>query len=210
MNRNDTSVLGGCSRKLLHTLAVVLTIGVAMAAAGAARAQDAAACVQRIGADTLQAAQSGTAQAFYAVVDKHADTQQIALFALGQYRRLLTPDRQQEYVRLVERFIAQTLADNYRKFRASDLKVTGAKPQGESVNVETTLIFLGGRPSQKVIWRVVPATCKVIDVNVTNVWLGQLLRTSITSAIQKGGQTINAAFVFLQPSQGVTDVKVNR
>ncbi|WP_342642205.1 MlaC/ttg2D family ABC transporter substrate-binding protein [Rhodoligotrophos ferricapiens] len=194
-----------------RAIAAFIMVGAA-ASFSTVQAQDATACVQRIGGDTLQAAQSGTPQAFLAVVQRHADTDQIALFALGQYRRLLPAQRQSEFVDLVEVFIARTLADNYRKFRASEIRVTGTKPQGNSVNVETSLLFLGGRPSQKVIWRVVPEAsgCKIIDVNVTNVWLGQLLRSSITSAIQRGGQTIDAAFTYLQPSRGVTEVKINR
>ena len=183
------------------------------AAATTAQAQDAGACVQAIGNDMIQAAQNGSAQSFYAVLNEHADMEQIALLSLGQYRKLLPPDQKDAFVGLVATFISKTLADNYRKFRASSVVVTGAKPQGNSINVETSLKFLGGRPAQKVIWRVAAGDgdCRVIDVNVTNVWLGQLLKSSITAAIQNGGQSIGAAFAYLAPSgSGSSAVKLAR
>lgn len=176
---------------------------------GTAQAQDPASCVREIGNDTLRAAQVGTPQAFYAVIRQHADSETVAMFSLGQYRNLLAPERQADYVKLIELFIAQTFADNYRKFRASELEVTSVNVQGDSYNVQAKLIFLGGRPSQKVTWRVSEA-CKILDVNVTNVWLGQLLKSSVTAAIQKGGQRIDAAFVYLSPSGMQQEVKINR
>ncbi|MGF7161207.1 ABC-type transporter MlaC component [Rhodoligotrophos appendicifer] len=193
---------------------VIISALAASAAGSASQAQDVGACVDGIGADMINAAQKGTPQAFYGVIDRHADNQTIALLSLGQYRKLLPPDRIGDYTALVKQFIAKTLADNYRKFRASSVVVTSTKAQGNAVNVETSLKFLGGRPSQKVIWKVSAAgnDCKVLDVNVTNVWLGQLLRSSVTSAIQNGGQSIDAAFIYLEPagSRRNTEIKVNR
>lgn len=195
-------------RRIMAGAAVVLALGLPMGEAKA-QTQEAAACVQRIGNDTLRAAQVGSAQAFYSVIRQHTDSGAVAMFSLGQYRKLLPDERRSDYVRLIELFIAQTFADNYRKFRAAEIVVEGVAPQGNTYNVQTKLIFLGGRPSQKVIWRVTP-DCKIIDVNVTNVWLGQLLRSSVTGAIQKGGQRIDAAFTYLAPSGAAPDVKINR
>ncbi len=154
------------------------------------------ALVTRAGAAFTAAARSRSASAFAGALRSHANMPSIALFALGKYRRKLPSNRKAEYVRLTSSYVARTLADFSRKFRASEVKIVNCRGN----KVETKLIQLGGRPPQRVVWRV--SGGKVADVNVQNVWLAQLLRNNFTSVIQKGGGNINVLFSHLGGNPG--------
>jgi phospholipid transport system substrate-binding protein len=155
-------------------------------------ATPAAACQEaeianRAGAAFLNAARDGSASAFASALASHTDMDQITAFALGRYRSQLSPERRAELTTLTARYISTTLADFALKFRGSGIHAIECRP-GEVVS----RFERGARSAQRITWRVTGN--KVVDVNVQNVWLGQLLRDNYASVIQRGGGSIDALF----------------
>ena len=139
----------------------------------------------------VSAARNRSSSQFASALRSHTDMRRIAFFALGKYRKKLPKNAEGKYVKLTSRYIARTLADFSRKFRASSVEIV--RCQGKTV--ESRLKQLGGRPPQKVLWRV--SGSRVNDVNVQNVWLGQLLRSNFGSVMRKGGGDIRVLFAHL-------------
>jgi ABC-type transporter MlaC component len=107
----------------------------------------------------------------------------ISLFALGKYRRNLPANETDEFVKLTSRYVANTLADFARKFRATAISVIECRGH----KVATRLEF-GARPAKRATWRI--AGGKVIDVNVQYVWLAQLLRDNFVGILKRAGGDI--------------------
>ena len=171
--------------------AVLMVIFAALPATVQAAPCAAASVAERAGRAFVRAASSRSASAFAGALRSHADMRGISMFALGKHRKKLPKSAESEYVKLTGRYVAKTLANFSKKFRAES--VTAVRCRGATV--ETKLNQLGGRPPQKVLFRIKGG--KVRDVNVQNVWLGQLLRSNFNSVIKKGGGKISALFRLL-------------
>jgi ABC-type transporter MlaC component len=161
----------------------VTTVEAAPCAAGAA--------AERAGNALVKAARSKSSSAFAGALRKHADMRAIALFALGKHRKKLPKSSQGTYVKLTSSYVSKTLASFSKKFRASSVEAVRCKGK----TVEAKLNQLGGRPPQKVLFRM--KGNKVSDVNVQNVWLAQLLRSNFSSVLKKGGNKMSALFAHL-------------
>ena len=115
----------------------------------------------------------------------------IALFALGKHRKRLPKASEKQYIKLTSRYVSKTLASFSKKFRASSVEAVRCRGK----TVESRLNQLGGRPPQKLIFRI--KGNKVSDVNVQNVWLAQLLRSNFSSILKKGGNKMSVLFSHL-------------
>ena len=151
---------------------------------------------ERAGNAFVKAARSRSSSAFARALRSHADMRAISLFALGKHRRKLPKSSEREYVKLTSRYVASTLASFSKKFRASSVEAVRCRGK----TVETKLNQLGGRPPQKVLFRIKGG--KVSDVNVQNVWLGQVLRSNFSSIMKRGGNKISALFAHLGAGSG--------
>jgi ABC-type transporter MlaC component len=134
--------------------------------------------VQSAAASLQQAAASGSPQAFAAVVDRHADVSQLAMFALGPYRQALPDARRGEYVQLTRQFLGQFLARRAGRIAGAQLQIVGCSSEAGYAYVDTRA---GG---QRVIWRLEGG--RIIDVNVGGIWLTQQMRSNFVSVIQRG------------------------
>ncbi len=175
---------------------LVLASGLALAVMVPATAERAQACAagnlaKQAGTAFVSAARSRSPSAFAGALRSHTDLRSISLFALGKYRKRLPKANEGQFVNLTSSYVARTLADFSKKFRAESIEVVRCKGS----TVVTKLRQLGGRPAQQVLWRIKGG--KIRDVNVQNVWLAQLLRTNFTSVIKKGGGNIGVLFSHL-------------
>ncbi|MGI9462760.1 MAG: ABC transporter substrate-binding protein [Aestuariivirgaceae bacterium] len=179
-----------------------LTAAVVMLAAAAPWSPaDAAPCAagalaEKAGTAFVSAAKSRSSSAFAGALRKHVDMRSVALFALGKYRKKLPKGNEREFVKLTSTYVARTLTDFSKKFRASSVEAVRCR----GTTIESKLNQLGGRPPQKVLWRIKGG--RVSDVNVQNVWLAQLLRSNYASVIKKGGGKISALFSHLGAARG--------
>ena len=120
---------------------------------------------------------------------------QITLFALGRYQNQLHPNRRAELTSLTSRYVSSTLADFAAKFKGTGIKAIECR-SGEVVS----RFNRGAKGAQRVTWRL--SGSKIIDVNIQNVWLGQLLRDNFATVIKQGGGTIDALFYHLGAKTG--------
>ncbi len=167
---------------LLCTLVVVS--GVTMSAPARAASCPAADVALKAGTAFLEAAHTQRASDFAAALASYANMDQIALFALGKYRSSLPVAEKAEFVSLTGQYVANTLADFARKFRATAIKLI----ECHGNQVATRLEF-GARPAKRATWRI--SGDKVVDVNVQNVWLAQLLRDNYVGILNRSGGNIS-------------------
>lgn len=159
---------------------VVLAVCLGASAPASARTCAEMKVAMQAGRAFLKAAHTQRPSDFAAALNDYADMKRISLFALGKYRRKLPADKRDEFVRLTSRYVANTLADFARKFRA-----TAIRPIECNGNKVATRLEFGARPAKRATWRI--AGGKVIDVNVQYVWLAQLLRDNFVGILQRSG-----------------------
>jgi ABC-type transporter MlaC component len=178
----------------LYRLAWLISVAVlaALMAASPARAQSCPGenVVQSAAAALQQAAASGSPQAFVAVVDQHTDVSQLAMFALGPYRRALPEARHGEYVQLTRQFLGRFLAQRAGQIAGAQLQIVGCSSDSGYVYIDTRA---GG---QRVIWRLEGG--RIIDVNAGGIWLTQQMRSNFVSVIQRGNGDPDALIDYLR------------
>jgi phospholipid transport system substrate-binding protein len=150
----------------------------------------------------IGAARSGSPSAISSTVARYTDMRGIALFALGPYRSKLPPSRQAEYVSLTRSFIGRFMASYADEFKSAGFTPVSCSQSGGAVIVNGRLS--GG---QTVVLRVSQSRggYRVIDMNVSSVWLAQQLRSKFVSVIRKNGSDIDALFDFLRGSKVAMD-----
>jgi len=166
---------------LLPLLGIIVAVALSLSTpARAATSCPGSDLAMQAGRAFVAAARTGRASDFASALSKYADMHRIALFALGRYRKSLPAGETNEFVHLTSRYVANTLADFARKFRATRISLIECR----GGNVATRLEF-GARPAQRATWRI--AQGKVVDVNVQRVWLAQLLRDNFVGILRKAG-----------------------
>ncbi|MDH3740941.1 MAG: ABC transporter substrate-binding protein [Hyphomicrobiales bacterium] len=192
MNSTTTFLASKPFRRTALALTTAIMLGFSINVTTVEAAPCAAGAVaERAGNALVKAAKSKSASAFASALRKHADMRTIALFALGKHRKKLPKSSEGTYVKLTSSYVSKTLASFSKKFRASSVEAVRCRGK----TVESKLNQLGGRPPQKVIFRI--KGNKVSDVNVQNVWLAQLLRSNFSSVLKKGGNKMSALFSHL-------------
>lgn len=146
----------------------------------------------------IGAARSGSPSAISSTVARYTDMRGIALYALGPYRSKLPPSRQSEYVSLTRSFIGRFMASYSDEFRSAGFTPVSCSKSGNAVIVNGKLS--GG---QTVVLRVAKSRggYRVLDMNISRVWLAQQLRTKFVSVIRKNGNDVDALFNFLRGSK---------
>jgi ABC-type transporter MlaC component len=141
------------------------------------------------------AARTGSPAAISSTVSRYTDMRGIALFALGPYRSKLPKSRQAEYVSLTRSFIGRFMASYSDRFKSSGFRPVNCSRSGNTVVVNGKLS--GG---QTVVLRLAKSRngYRVMDMNISNVWLAQQLRSKFVSVIRKNGNDVDAIFDFLR------------
>ena len=166
---------------------LMLTAWLSMAGAPQVQACEGAQLADSAGAAFLSAAKDGSVPAFANALQSYTDMDSITVFALGRYQNQLAPNRRAELTNLTRRYVSTTLADFAAKFRGTGIKAVECRP-GEVIS----RFDRGAKGAQRITWRINGG--KVVDVNVQNVWLGQLLRDNFATVIRNGGGSIEALF----------------
>lgn len=172
-----------------------LLIMLAMALPAQAGGCEATGFVTNAGKAFMAAANRKSPAAFSGAAARYADLNSIALFALGPYRKDLPAAQRAEYLALARGYMGRFLAKYSSRLNGTGLTVTDCKGSSNSLLVNTR--FSGG---QKVIFRLAKGKggYRVQDVNVSSVWLAQLMRTKFTGILRKNGGEMSALFRFLK------------
>ena len=173
----------------------VIGLGLSMSAPHTAEACSNSALISKAGASFLSAARARSASAFSSALNRYVDIGSVAALALGKHRKRASAAQRKQITRLTGGYIARNLAQFSGKFKARSLKIVRCKGS----TVETRLVRLNGGVPQRLLWRV--SRGKITDVNVQNIWLGQLLKSNYHSIIRRGGGDVNALIAKLGGSR---------
>jgi len=182
-------------RAIIIVGGLMLAVWVAIGDARQVVACEGAKLADNAGAAFLGAAKQGSASAFASALASYADMDKITIFALGRYQNQLSPSRRAELTHLTSRYVSSTLADFAAKFRGTSINAIECR-SGEVIS----RFNRGAKGAQRVTWRI--SGSKITDVNIQNVWLGQLLRDNFATVIKQGGGSIDALFYHLGAKPG--------
>ena len=191
MNRR-AMVLGACAIAGTQFL-------LGLAAAQAAGEHPAVTRMRAVAADLISTQRSGTAGAYYRMIDRHADIPAIALYALGSYRPELKHAQQDTFFRGVGMFIARYFADQARAYTVAKAEISPAvRTDDGEILVHSTVTLTSGS-NYKVVWRLGAAKqgYKIRDVQVLGFSLRYLQRSIFQSYIARRGGTFQALYVAL-------------
>jgi phospholipid transport system substrate-binding protein len=172
-------------------VALLLFAGLAAAPRGAA-AQDAAAFVQNLGTQGIQAlgpsvpAAQRTAR-FRQLFDADFDAAGISRFVLGPNGRNMTPEQQQEFAALFRDYVAQTYSDKLATYGGSPFKVTGTRQNGDETIVASQIMRQGGPAELQ--WHVANRGGRfvVTDVQVNGSSMKVSARDQVAGIVQRNG-----------------------
>ena len=120
---------------------------------------------------------------------------EISLFVLGPYRRNLTSDQKEEYIKLIKRFVSEIYSIRLASFPSGDFSVLSSTDTGRSgIIVKTLIQFLDDPNPTKIDWRIIKnknGDFKIFDIRVIGVWMAQEQRSTFTSFLSKNNGNID-------------------
>jgi phospholipid transport system substrate-binding protein len=116
------------------------------------------------------------------------DVAGIGRFVLGRYWRVANPQEQQEFLGLLQEYVAQAYSARLAEFGGLPFRVTGTRPNGEESIVTSEVIGHSGRPTA-IDWHLVDrgGRLKITDVNVEGISMKVTERDEFAAVIQRGG-----------------------
>lgn len=160
--------------------------------------------VKAIGNDVIALAKSGAQggslrSRFVSLLQRHSDIRGIALFSLGTYQKQLPSSERGKYFELVIRYAAGFFAYYVDDFAGTGFDVKSSKPRGKSIEVESSIVYDGGRTAP-VRWSVVKTGSgyRVNDVNVRGIWLSLQMQQQFTSVLKRNRGDFQALFKYLR------------
>ncbi|MGZ3273780.1 MAG: MlaC/ttg2D family ABC transporter substrate-binding protein [Caulobacteraceae bacterium] len=131
---------------------------------------------------------------FRGIVDEIADVPRITNFVLGKYARSITPAQQGRFAKVFREFAQNVYESRLGDFHGETVKVTGSVVRKPGDVVVATTIS-GGKLTQPVqaSWRVLGggSSWKVVDVQVSGIWLAITQQQDFVSTIDNAGGNID-------------------
>ena len=146
----------------------------------------------------ISAARSNSVSGFGAGLDRYANVEELAMFALGKYRSRLKPEKRAAYVAGARRYMVLFLADNADRFKGASLTV-------ESCSGDLVKTSLSG--SSQMTWRL--GGGKIKDVQVSGIWLALQLRQNFGNVMKRVRGDVGELIDYLSAKGGETRGKKN-
>jgi phospholipid transport system substrate-binding protein len=129
---------------------------------------------------------------FEALLQRGFDMPRIARYVLGRYWTAASDDQRQAFAELFQRWVVQTYAMRFKGYSGEQVKVTGARDEGQGAVVTTEIVSSTGAPPLKLDWRVghKDGAYKILDIDVEGVSMALTERDEIASVIQRNGGTV--------------------
>ncbi len=136
---------------------------------------------------------------FRSLFSSKADTNSIALYVLGKYRKKLPSSRRSEYFSLVKRYVAKVYLSHLNKARVKNVDIKSSKACRKDECVKT-VVGLDGRGPLKITWRIRKrgGGFKIVDLNVQGIWLAGAQQSSFVSRISSSGGDVNSLIDWLK------------
>jgi phospholipid transport system substrate-binding protein len=130
---------------------------------------------------------------------QYFDTGHIAAFALGGYRRIATPQQQDEFNRLYEQYTVAVYTSQLARLGNATVRITGTRPYGKEIIVGSDIVRTEGNAIQ-VDWYVVNrhGKYKISDIVIAgnSMKLGQ--RNEFAQWIQTNGGRFDALLAVMR------------
>jgi phospholipid transport system substrate-binding protein len=136
----------------------------------------------------MGAARTGKASSFSNAAGRYADLYNLALFALGPYRKNLPKNREAEYVVLTKKFMGNFMSQYASKFSGTGITITNC-----AGNIITTKLSTG----QGITFRLRGGK-RIEDVSISGIWLAQTLRSKFVSVLRENNGDMAALLRWLR------------
>lgn len=138
---------------------------------------------------------------FRTMLDTKFDMPRISRFVLGRYWTTASEQERQNFQKLFEDYVVRAYSARFSQYSGEQVKVTGARPESETVTLVTSQIIRpNGAPPAKIDWRVRKQDndLKIVDIDVEGVSMLVTQREEFGSVIQRSGGTVAALNKTLQ------------
>ncbi len=140
-------------------------------------------------------------QAFRALIDQVVDVPRLTHFVLGKYARLITPDQYQRFATVFRAYAERVYQSRIDDYHGEKFTVNGSVIRKPGDTIVTTTLFGGKMSTPTVVqWRVLGSAgnYRVVDVQVSGVWLAITQQQDFVSTIDNAGGNINVLITQLQ------------
>jgi|SRR5579863_1949248 len=183
------------TRRRLAFYSLIFAVGMTSAAPRGVAQSDPVAFINQLGVQAIQVLgptvpMSQRVQRFHELFGSYFDLPGIAQFTLGRYWRVATPDEQQQYLKLLQDYLAQAYAGRLAQYAGEKFAATGSQQQGDQTVVLSEITRNDGGKIH-VEWRLVnQGGWKITDAYVAGVSMAITQRDEFASVIQQGGGKI--------------------
>lgn len=140
-------------------------------------------------------------QNFRVLIDQVVDVPRLTHFVLGKYARSITPDQYQRFATVFRSYAEGVYQSRIDDYHGEKFTVNGSVIRKPGDVIVTTTLF-GGKMSNPttVQWRVLGSagSYRVVDVQVSGVWLAITQQQDFVSTIDNAGGNINVLITQLQ------------
>ncbi|HRK19295.1 MAG TPA: ABC transporter substrate-binding protein [Hyphomicrobiaceae bacterium] len=196
-----TAIASTAGRGVRRFVAAVAIATAAFASALPAVAADPAVeFMNRFARETLAAARTQSPSAMQAVVARYADTTNIGLFALGDYRPRLDAQDKTPYITGMTRFIGRYAANEAPKYPVADVKFAPeARKARYGITVDSTITLKNGT-SYQVAWLLSKfgTSYRVRDAQVVGLWVSPFLKKLFEDYVAQNNGSVKALVAVLQ------------
>jgi phospholipid transport system substrate-binding protein len=183
------------TRRWFGLLTLVLTFAAAAPQRGVAQG-DSVAFINQLGTQAIQVLGKNVApaerlQRFRQLFASDFDIPGIGQFVLGRYWRAATPQEQQDFLKLLNEYLAQAYSARLAEYAGEPFRAIGAKPDGDETIVASEIIRTGGNKI-RIDWHLVDrGGWKITDAYVAGVSMKVTQRDEFASVIQQGGGQVS-------------------
>ena len=144
-------------------------------------------------------------QNFRILINQVVDVPRVTHFVLGKYGRSITAEQYQRFAAVFREYVEGVYQSRIDDYHGEKFTVNGSVVRKPGDVIVTTTLF-GGKMSTPttVQWRVLGGVgnYRVVDVQVSGVWLAITQQQDFVSTIDNSGGNINALITQLQNAKG--------
>ena len=127
---------------------------------------------------------------------KNVDIKGIGFYSLGKYRKNISDQKKQEYLKIFTKYFLKTFSSRLAQYSDPKIIVNSQKKLNDKYTmVSSVLIATDDKPEVKVDWRVVtkdPENPLIIDLIIEGVSLAKVQKEEFYSIIQSNDGNIDA------------------
>jgi phospholipid transport system substrate-binding protein len=180
------------TRRWFAFCSLVFAAGLLTAAPRGMAQADPVAFINQLGTQAIQVLgpsvpQAQRVQRFRELFGADFDVPGIAQFTLGRYWRIATPEQQQQFMRLLQEYLAQAYAGRLAEYAGEPFHALSARQDGGDTIVASEIIKNDGGKIRVDWYLVNNGGWKISDAYVAGVSMKITQRDEFASVIQQGG-----------------------